>query len=165
MCAIISMPPFKDIKTRFYEKITHSPSGCWGWSGAVSERGYGKIGLPRSPKTARAHRVSWEIHCGDIPEGSNVLHSCDNRLCVNPDHLFLGTLSDNSRDMVSKGRDFRPDNRGERAAWHKLTEEQAIDILTRRMSARKFASLYGVSRSAIFRIWEGKNWRHLSGGN
>jgi hypothetical protein len=77
---------------------------------------------------------------------------------VNPDHLFLGTLGDNMRDCARKKRVVVPNNRGERAKWAKLTAEQARDIKTRRLSSNKFAKLYGVSRSAISRIFEGKNW-------
>jgi|SRR6478736_7968963 len=155
------MPQFKDISERLFSRIAINDSGCWVWTGAKNEKGYGKIGLPRSSKTARCHRVSYELANGPVPDGVMVLHRCDNPSCINPEHLFLGTAQDNSIDMATKGRNFVPDNRGERASWSKLTEEQAIDIMTRRISAAKFAVLYGVSRSAIFRIWEGKNWRHL----
>ena len=78
-----------------------------------------------------------------------VLHKCDTPACVNPAHLFLGTLKDNSQDCVRKGRNFVPDNSGENAKWAKLTLEQARDIKTRRMTAKNFAALYGVSVSTV----------------
>lgn len=145
---------------RFYDKVAPDPnSGCWLWTGAVKELGYGVIGLGRRSQGIRkAHRVSWELHRGPIPEGLCVCHKCDVPGCVNPNHLFLGTLADNAQDTARKGRLKIPDNRGERATWSKLKTEQAADIATRRLTAREFAALYGVSESAVCRIWEGKNW-------
>lgn len=134
-------------------------TGCLLWMGGTNEHGYGIIGLgTREQGTDRTHRVSWRLHRGEIPPGANVLHRCDTPACVNPAHLFLGTLSDNSRDMVTKGRDFRPDNRGERAKWRKLCSDAVRDIRTRRMSSTSFARLYGVSKSAVCEIWRGRTW-------
>lgn len=148
---------------RFSSKYTPEPnSGCWLWIGGVNEMGYGIFGVgEKTERVAKAHRVSYEIHKGPIPAGMNVLHRCDVPGCVNPDHLWLGTLRDNSRDMVNKGRGKTPDNRGERAGWAKLTEEMVVDIKSRRLPGRKFAILYGVSKSAVFNIWRGKSWRSV----
>lgn len=77
-------------------------TGCWIWIGAKTYWGYGT--RTNNGKTRRTHRISYELHIGAIPKGMCVLHSCDNPPCVNPDHLFLGTLKDNSQDMVAKGR-------------------------------------------------------------
>ena len=151
------MPAYRPLRERFGEKYVVRDDGCWEWTAARHEKGYGIIGVGGS-RTSRAHRVSWQLHRGPIPAGKLVCHSCDNPACVNPAHLFIGTAKDNSQDMLSKGRCRLPNNRGERASWAKLTAAQARDIATRRMSARRFANLYGVSRSAVFRIWEGKNW-------
>jgi hypothetical protein len=146
---------------RLHDKIEYEPnSGCWLWSGAAKELGYGVIGLGRRHEgTAKTHRVAWQLYRGPIPAGMNVLHKCDVPACCNPDHLFLGTLKDNSQDCARKGRNFVPDNRGERAKWAKLTLEAARDIKQRRMSSRKYAAVYGCSKSAIERIWEGRNWK------
>lgn len=80
--------------------------GCWLWNGQIGKRGYGMIGVPKryGPRIQYAHRVSWRLHRGEIPDGLSVLHRCDNPKCVNPDHLFLGTAGDNIRDCVAKGR-------------------------------------------------------------
>lgn len=89
-------------KKRFIEKVSFEAlTGCWIWSGAV-QHAYGKfrIGL----KEVRAHRASWEIHKGPIPDGMSVLHQCDTPLCVNPDHLFIGTQQENMNDRKTKGR-------------------------------------------------------------
>lgn len=134
-------------------------SGCWIWLGGTNEHGYGIIGLGhREDGVSKAHRVSYELYKGPIPEGGNILHSCDLPACVNPAHLRVGTLSDNSKDCVSRGRNFVPDNRGERATWAKLTADKARHIKERVLSRKEYAELYGVSKSAISRIWEGKNW-------
>lgn len=88
---------------RFTEKYIPVPeSGCWLWIGASTASGYGQMKCGR--KLHRAHRVSWELHRGPIPEGLMVCHRCDVPSCVNPEHLFLGTAKENYRDCVEKGR-------------------------------------------------------------
>ena len=97
----------KNIRERFWKKVdVRGPSDCWEWQGAPGNHGYGTIIAGRGGRLGSylAHRLSWEIHFGSIPLGMCVLHHCDNRICVNPDHLFLGTKSDNHRDMCRKGR-------------------------------------------------------------
>jgi hypothetical protein len=91
------------LEDRFWPNVQKT-SGCWNWIGAEQSkgRGYGTIG--KDGKTLRAHRVSWEMHNGPIPEGLIVCHKCDNPKCVRPEHLFLGTHSDNVADKVAKGR-------------------------------------------------------------
>lgn len=150
----------KSLWDRFHDKFVPDPnSGCWLWTGAAKELGYGVIGLGhRGDGTAKAHRVAYQLYKGDIPQNMNVLHSCDLPCCVNPAHLRLGTLSDNSQDCVSRGRHRRPDNRGERAAWAKLNAEKVATIKKREMTGTAYAKLYGVSKSAIYEIWSGKNW-------
>ncbi len=155
-----NLPLRASLWDRFHDKTIPEPnSGCWLWLGGVHEFGYGVIGLGRRGEgTRKAHRVAWELYHGSIPSGQCVCHRCDVPSCVNPEHLFLGSLSDNMKDCASKGRNFVPDNRGERASWAKLTIEQARDIKSRRMSSHAFARHYAVSRSAISQIWSGRNW-------
>lgn len=92
------------IQDRFWLHVDKS-GDCWLWTGATDHNGYGKVDY-RTPlrRTLGAHRISWMLRYGDIPNGLKVLHKCDNPKCVNPDHLFLGTHQDNMDDMVAKGR-------------------------------------------------------------
>lgn len=96
--------PLKDRFENMYESITES--GCWIWKGFCDSRyGYGYIRNEGSTKRLYAHRVSYELYNGPIPEGLCICHKCDIRECVNPNHLFLGTITDNNRDMCKKKRD------------------------------------------------------------
>lgn len=96
---------FDELAKRFWPKVEKTEH-CWTWSGAKNRRGYGWLhnGSRTTRKPMRAHRASWEIHFGKIPDGLWVLHRCDNPPCVRPDHLFLGTRTDNMRDCAAKGR-------------------------------------------------------------
>jgi hypothetical protein len=108
------------------------------------------------------HRASWAVYRGRIPNGLLVLHRCDNERCANPDHLFLGTNKDNTRDMMRKGRLNPP--RGERAGNAKLTADQVRAIRTDPRSLRLTAMAYGVSGAAIQSIRSRRNWAHIDGG-
>jgi hypothetical protein len=115
---------------------------------------------PRKKKTA--HRLSWELHNGQIPEGMCVLHKCDIRNCVNPDHLFLGTYADNNKDMRDKGRGSPPPTfYGEEHPQSKLTEELVRNIRTDERSAYALSKIYGVSKQTILRARNGVTWRHV----
>ena len=94
---------YSDPRERFEAHISPEPmSGCWLWTGTESRHGYGQIRINGSPMLA--HRLSYELHKEPIPEGLSVLHHCDNRLCVSPDHLYAGTTADNIHDMLNRGR-------------------------------------------------------------
>jgi hypothetical protein len=101
-------PTPENIEKKFWEHTdVRGPDECWPWKLAPGNAGYGLVTLWKFKRTA--HRVSYELHHGPIPDlggnhGGCVLHKCDNRICVNPNHLFLGTQGDNMRDMFAKGR-------------------------------------------------------------
>lgn len=145
---------------RFTEKyIIDDNTGCWNWTASLDAYGYGQFKV--EPKNYKAHRFSYENKFGPIPDGLCVLHKCDNRKCVNPSHLFLGTASDNMRDNVSKGRQSKGGLHG-RA---KLTDETAKwvkDLIKySSLSNSEISQYFGVSGTAIWLVRKGRTWRHV----
>lgn len=153
----------ESLETRFYRHITIAESGCWEWTGTLNMYGYGELGnCGRKPRKLTAHRVSWMIHKGLIPQGLLVCHKCDNRRCANPDHLFLGTHKDNTQDALSKGR-FHVNGK---VSYTDLTPEIIQEIRTRRKNGekgRELAKEYKISEQSICDIVKGRTWRHLDG--
>ena len=160
---------------RFWEKVRKGP-GCWLWVSAKKSSGYGAFRF--NGRARRANRVSWEIANGPIPPGLCVLHRCDVRACVRPSHLFLGTVKDNSDDMVAKGRNRHVSvitgirNRGEMANFAKLTESKVREIRSiygpatgkgqnGPVSQKKIAIIFGVSQGAISAIVTRLTWKHI----
>lgn len=153
------------LEDRFWAKVAGvGQDQCWEWTAATSKDGYG---LFWDNKAAKAHRVSYELHKGEIPKGMCVCHSCDNPGCVNPAHLWLGTVADNNADMAEKGRAKSGYSGGgppgEKHGRSKLAEAQVKEIRRRypRVNQRELAALFGVSRSQIGRIVNGEHWTHL----
>jgi hypothetical protein len=146
---------------RFWAKVEKT-GGCWLWTAALSDRGYGRFAL--DGKNRHAHRIAYELTFGTILDGLFVCHSCDNRRCVNPAHLWLGTLAENNADRDAKGRHGDTAARGERSGHSKLTEQ---DVLTIRQLAaegvrhRAIARRYGVNPSQISLIVRRINWKHI----
>lgn len=132
--------------------------GCWEWTGCLSDTGYGTFYI--APKNRGAHQAAWLLFVGPIPEGMCVLHKCDNRKCVRPDHLFIGSKRDNSRDMAAKNRHHVPGLKGEDHGEAKLTNAQVEQIKARLHAGEKgnrLAKEYGVSVSLISLIKLGKH--------
>ncbi len=146
---------------RFWSKVEKTDS-CWNWTGSKDTRGYGLIGMKENRKWTgwvKAHRVVWELTYGPIPKDSLVCHHCDNSSCVRPDHLFLGSKGDNSKDAVAKGR-WNP-CRGENNYNHKLTLSQVREIrnIGNYMSQRKLAAKFGVARRTIRNVLSNISWK------
>lgn len=141
------------LASRFWTKVRIG-EGCWEWTAGKYANGYGKMGSDgdRGP-TLRAHRVSWELANGPIPGDLCVLHRCDNRACVRPDHLFLGDRGDNFRDCLNKKR--RP------LGNPKLTAEQVRAIRAACGTQQAIADQFGVSRPTISLIKSGKTWSYV----
>jgi len=148
---------------RFMAKVEKTES-CWAFKGAVNNSGYASIVLVESPgkkRTYMAHRIAWELFNGGIPSGLCVLHKCDNRVCVRPDHLFLGTHKDNTQDCIQKGR-FKaaPHFNGENHPASKLTAEAVNRIRNEyvRGSGAVLAKEFGVSQQTVSAIICGTHW-------
>lgn len=133
-------------------------SDCWEWFGSHLSNGYGVCRALMSGRCILAHRLSYMLYKGDIPDRFCVCHKCDNRKCVNPNHLFLGTRADNHRDAVSKNRN----SRGEKHGLAKLTEMQVRRILALEDSQQEIASKFNVSCRTIRRIKNGEGWKHIT---
>lgn len=119
-------------------------TGCWLWSGAVSSNGYGNVN--HGGKWFSVHRLYYWLHYGDIPEGILVCHSCDNKQCVNPSHLWLGTNKDNSQDMSRKGRT------GLRSKLGESDYGDVFQLYTMGISQRELAKRYNLSQSGVSTI-------------
>jgi hypothetical protein len=143
---------------RFWSKVEKS-DGCWNWTAGTYVNGYGIFKLDR--RNWRAHRLSYKLKCGPIPDGMQVLHKCDNRLCVNPDHLFLGTNADNMADKVAKGREAHYGHPGERQGQSKLTNDQVLAIRASSGPHRDVAAEFGMSRSQVRDIRTRRAWKHI----
>lgn len=136
--------------------VVNEKSGCWEWIAGKYPGGYGGFAL--HGKTGHAHRASYELHFGKIPDGMHVLHRCDNRPCVNPEHLFLGTQLDNIADKKAKERQAKGITHGSA----KLTEQDVLDIRAiRGMSQRAIGRQYGIGQAQVKDIRQGRYWKHL----
>lgn len=141
-------------------------TGCIEWLGSQMGMGYGsvhyKLDRNTKQKTGRAHRLAYQVFVGEIPEGMLVCHTCDNRKCINPKHLFLGTYLDNSRDKIRKGRAVY--RRGENNQNAKLTEENiklSYQLRSEGWIYKDLGEKFSVSPSAIRSALSKKSWKHI----
>lgn len=134
---------------------TKQDGSCRVWARKALNRGYPSITVNK--KVRRGNRLMWELVHGPIPEGMHVLHTCDNRLCLNPEHLFLGTCRSNMEDKVAKGRQIK----GTDHPKAKLSNEDVRSIRFDKRTQSLIAKEYGVHQTLISAIKTGKIWRHV----
>ena len=144
---------------RFWAKVLRT-DGCWLWQATKSATGYGSFRI--DGRSWSAHRIAWELTNGPIPEGAGyhgicVLHHCDVRACVNPDHLFLGTNAENAADRTNKGRTARGDRNGNVS----LTDEQVLSIRSDSRLQYEIATEYGICQTNVSAIHRRLTWKHL----
>lgn len=154
------------LHVRFWRQVKKGP-GCWEWIGALHESGYGLIGRGgRGEGLIRAHRLSWELAGNALPDDKFLLHKCDNRKCVNPAHLFVGTNQDNVDDMWSKGRGKLPPHKTGAAngnsKYSAMQIRGAKQMLDAGFTVSFVAKSTGISRPHVHRISKGETWKHLS---
>jgi hypothetical protein len=159
---VMTGPKPRPVGERFWEKVRIAdPDECWEWQAGVKSSGYGEFRLRE--RTVSAHRMAYLLAVGPIPEGSCVLHECDNRTCVNPRHLHLGSCADNSSEAVARGRQAHNQVLGEKHGQAKLTKADVIAI--RKIYAagggsyRQLGARFGVDRSNIGIIIKRKGWK------
>lgn len=158
------MVRYSSLEVAFYARcpVERPADECWEWQGTLVG-GYGQLRFGGSRYAA--HRVSYELHKGPIPEGLYVCHACDNRACVNPAHLWLGTNEANMQDKLAKNRQAHVIGRQQGTV--KLHPPQVLVIrrLVREgVSQQAIARRFGISQSLVSRIASGKAWKHLSAG-
>jgi len=154
---------------RVLDKVVRIPfAGCWIFTGAVNESGYGIVGTGgRGQPNDRAHRITYRHYCGPIPEGMFVCHWCDTPSCCNPDHLFLGTNHDNVKDMVRKGRNSPPPRNphvvGSMHPGAKFTEDQVRAMRADHAAGKsiyRIAKETGSNQSTMHRIIRGVRYKN-----
>lgn len=159
-----------DLASEFWRRVDktpgHGPDGdCWVWTEGFNSTGYGQFNIPRylngGKKVVRkSHQMAYELTHGKISEGQSVCHTCDNRPCCNPNHLWLGTRAENIADMVAKDRQAK----GEQVGSAKLTEEeveQIIALINSGKSLGDIALMFNTSRQNVWKISKGLRWKHL----
>jgi hypothetical protein len=147
---------------RFLQRIKKGrASECWEWTGARMNAAWHGQWRSSEGKHELAHRAAWRLFVGPIPDGLQVLHRCDNPVCVNPSHLFLGTQADNCRDMWAKNRANPQTLRGEKHGMSKLNAPLVREIRSSVETARAIAARLGISPTTVYDVRNRKLWKHI----
>ena len=151
---------------RFWSKVAKgTPDACWEWQASLDTRGYGNFGVPKNDGTGRyimqrAHRVAWELTNGPLLGSvQHLCHTCDNRKCVNPAHLFIGNPTTNMADCVAKGR--LNDRKGENNPRAKVTDDVVRAIRAEALPLSKLMQKYGLPQTTLSDIRRGHTWKHV----
>lgn len=160
------------LQKRFWSKVDviENRSACWLWTASRYPLGYGRFAYGKRGSNRSAHRIAWLLTHSGLPADMDVCHSCDNPLCCNPDHLWLGTARDNIRDMDAKGRRRQgsfvpPTRRGEESPVAKLTETDVIQIRALHAlgaTQKSLAVSFGVSPQCVSAVCNRTVWRHVA---
>lgn len=151
----------RELVIRFNQRhVKQENNGCWLWTSPPNRGGYGQITIPGTKKNITAHRLSYLIAYGNLPEELNVCHHCDTPACVNPMHLFLGTHKENVQNKLDKAR-FSGGGVGIKNGHAKLTEEEVYEIRAAKGTQKDIGKRYGLSQSAISLIKSGINWKTI----
>lgn len=173
---IADIKNLEDVKNRFWTKVDiGSKNECWNWKSSAIRAGYGVLKI--NDKSESSHRISYILNYGEIPINLLVLHKCDNKICVNPNHLFLGNHQENMKDMRVKGRSAKGDKsgarlhpetvkRGEKVALSKVNEFQIIDMLKLyfddKIHPLIIIAKYNFDRSSFYKLLSGQLWKHVT---
>lgn len=148
------------LKEHMWLYVNRFAAGCWNWKGSCDEKGYGMFQF--SGNRVHTHRLAYELVFGEIPSGLCVCHKCDNPGCCRPDHLFLGTHSDNMQDMVAKGRNaVRQGGKHSMAKLTAIQVEEIRELCRKGYLQKEIASRFGVSAPTVSAIHNGRLWRSL----
>lgn len=136
-------------RERFFSNVQKQSTGCWSWSGSVKDDGRGVLCV--SGRQTYASHVSLALHGRPLPKGKIACHTCDNKNCVNPSHLYAGTPAQNSRDAVLRGQ----------IHWRKLTKSSVLEIRSSGLSINDLSEKHGVTPAAIRKVINRTTWKHV----
>lgn len=154
-----------ELKNKINQSVEIAENGCWNWTKAKNGDGrYGamKVKCQGTSQKVLSHRATWMSNVGKIPENYCVCHSCDNTICCNPDHLFLGTQKDNVRDMIMKGRraDFRGEKSG-RAVLNDMIVKNIRELRSQNLSINEISEKLNINRHTCKNVVCNRSWRHI----
>lgn len=155
--------PKRPLAERFWEKVEkRGPDDCWEWQATIHRTGYGQFGVARG-RMKGAHRIAYRLTHGSIPKGAHILHTCDNKRCVNPAHLRTGTNAENCQEAWDRG--LQPRRAGEDLPWTRYTANEVREVRwlhSEGVSAREIARRYGMSHTNAKDIVRRRTWKHIA---